>query len=73
MTGDKEEKDSGVKNASSQAKYQLGVMYYDGLGVKENQVSLACSPTPLLCAAAPPTYLLLHFAGKRLTIHATGC
>lgn len=24
----------------TQAKYQLGVMYYDGLGVKENSVSL---------------------------------
>lgn len=26
-------------NFSSQAKYQLGVMYYDGLGVEEDPVS----------------------------------
>lgn len=31
---------------SAQAKYQLGVMYYDGLGVKENPVS-DVQPPPL--------------------------
>ena len=31
---------SNGKSHSSQAKYQLGVMYYDGLGVKENPVSV---------------------------------
>lgn len=43
------EKAIGVRPAgnqsSSQAKYQLGVMYFDGLGVKESPVSLP-SPTP---------------------------
>lgn len=31
------------KGGSTQARYQLGVMYYDGLGVKENPVSLVSS------------------------------
>ena len=48
---------------TSQAKYQLGVMYYDGLGVKEDSVS-----TNSLC------YLLsLSSAGKRFKIHDGNC
>lgn len=35
----------GRRKFSSQAKYQLGVMYYDGLGVKEDLVSQT-SPSP---------------------------
>lgn len=33
------EKAATGEGGSSQAKYQLGVMYYDGLGVPEDQVS----------------------------------
>ena len=29
-----------IKETDFQAKYQLGVMYYDGLGVRENSVNL---------------------------------
>ena len=41
---------------SSQAKYQLGVMYYDGLGVEENPVSLQRQPHPpqSLCSSPSP-------------------
>lgn len=58
------EKAAGVRKAkatgdghfSSQAKYQLGVMYFDGLGVKEDPVSLP-SPTP---SEQPTTIVTLH-------------
>ena len=34
------EKASAGASSCAQAKYQLGVMYYDGLGVQENPVSI---------------------------------
>lgn len=44
---------------NAQAKYQLGVMYYDGLGVQENPVSSPSSkqssPSPFTVAQLLPT------------------
>ena len=37
-----------LKDCDAQASYQLGVMYYDGLGVEENAVSLK-----ILCTLYP--------------------
>ena len=45
------EKAAGQSNL--QAKYQLGVMYFDGLGVEEDPVSVGIQPHPLTLASSP--------------------
>ena len=42
------EKAAESANSCAQAKYQLGVMYYDGLGVREDPVSVCVSVLSLI-------------------------
>lgn len=55
---------NGGIGSSAQAKYQLGVMYYDGLGVQENPVSsVPHRPINLITGT-------IYTSGQRVQLHA---